>query len=107
MIYNNVNNLRKRKRKRRKKIFLQAEIDELRNKLHANKYFMEEITPELVRCKCGKEIRLDWKFRDKNLTTHGESSGCKYSNEGQQSIKKFFKPKKIRVEEENIIIKKL
>ncbi|PKY55763.1 hypothetical protein RhiirA4_505232 [Rhizophagus irregularis] len=25
---------------------------------YANKYFIEEITPELVRCKCGKEIRL-------------------------------------------------
>ena len=68
---------------------------------------MEEITPELVHCKCGKKIRLDQKFKDKNLTTHGELSGCKYSNEGQQSIKIFFKPKKIRVEEENIIIKKL
>ncbi|CAB4428803.1 unnamed protein product [Rhizophagus irregularis] len=66
---------------------------------------MEEITPELVCCKCGKEIRLDQKFRDKNLTTHGELSNCKYSNEGQQSIKVFFKPKKIRVEEENIIVK--
>ncbi|CAB4379911.1 unnamed protein product [Rhizophagus irregularis] len=98
-------NLQKRKRKRSKKIILQTDIDKLRNKLHANKYFMEEITPELVRCKCGKEIRLDRKFRDKNLTTHGELSNCKYSNEGQQSIKVFFKPKKIRVEEENIIVK--
>ncbi|CAB5196746.1 unnamed protein product [Rhizophagus irregularis] len=98
-------NLQKRKRKRSKKIILQTNIDKLRNKLHANKYFMEEITPELVRCKCGKEIRLDRKFRDKNLTTHGELSNCKYSNEGQQSIKVFFKPKKIRVEEENIIVK--
>ncbi|GES93095.1 hypothetical protein GLOIN_2v1777971 [Rhizophagus clarus] len=68
---------------------------------------MEEITPELVRCKCGKEICLDQKFRNKNLTTHGELSNCKYSNEGQQSIKVFFKSKKIRVEEENIIIKKV
>jgi len=55
MIYDNVNNLQKRKRKRRKKIFLQTEIDELRNKLHSNKYFMEEITPKLVLCKCGKK----------------------------------------------------
>jgi hypothetical protein len=68
---------------------------------------MEEIAPELVRCKCGKEIRLDQKFRDKNLTTYGELSSCKYSNEGQPSIKAFFKPKKIRVEEENIIVKKV
>jgi hypothetical protein len=68
---------------------------------------MEEITPELVRCKCGKEIRLDRKFRDKNLTTHGELSSCKYSNEGQPSIKAFFELKKIRVEEENIIVKKV
>ncbi|GBB85929.1 hypothetical protein RclHR1_12370005 [Rhizophagus clarus] len=66
-----------------------------------------KITPELVRCKCGKEIHLDQKFRDKNLTTHSELSNCKYSNKGQQSIKVFFKPKKIRVEEENIIIKKV
>ncbi|GES83162.1 hypothetical protein GLOIN_2v1777971 [Rhizophagus clarus] len=101
------NNLQKRKRKRSKKILLQADIDKLRSKLHANKYFMEEITPELVRCKCGKEIRLDRKFRDKNLTTHGELSSCKYSNEGQPSIKAFFKPKKIRVEEENIIVKRV
>ena len=61
------NNLQKRKRKRSKKILLQTDIDKLRNKLHANKYFIEEITPELVRCKCGKEIRLDRKFRDKIL----------------------------------------
>ncbi|GES83371.1 hypothetical protein RCL_jg16077.t1 [Rhizophagus clarus] len=101
------NNLQKRKRKRSKKILLQADIDKLRSKLHANKYFMEEITPELIRCKCGKEIRLDRKFRDKNLTTHGELSSCKYSNEGQPSIKAFFKPKKIRVEEENIIVKRV
>ncbi|CAB4492937.1 unnamed protein product [Rhizophagus irregularis] len=40
-------NLQKRKRKRSKKIILQTNIDKLRNKLHANKYFMEEITPEL------------------------------------------------------------
>ncbi|CAB4379380.1 unnamed protein product [Rhizophagus irregularis] len=69
-------NLQKRKRKRSKKIILQTDIDKLRNKLHANKYFMEEIIPELVCCKCGKEIRLDRKFRDKNLTTHGELSNC-------------------------------
>ncbi|GBC09810.1 hypothetical protein RclHR1_09120007 [Rhizophagus clarus] len=66
-----------------------------------------KITPELVCCKCSKEIHLDQKFRDKNLTTHDELSNCKYSNEGQQSIKVFFKPKKIRVEEKNIIIKKV
>ncbi|GBB97367.1 hypothetical protein RclHR1_02980006 [Rhizophagus clarus] len=66
-----------------------------------------KITPELVRYKCGKEICLDQKFRDKNLTMHGKLSNCKYSNEEQQSIKVFFKPKKIRVEEENIIIKKV
>ncbi|GBC04376.1 hypothetical protein RclHR1_05650004 [Rhizophagus clarus] len=65
-------NLQKKKRKRSKKIILQTDIDKLQNKLHANKYFMEEITPELVYCKCV-----------------------------------FFKPKKIRVEEENIIIKKV
>ncbi|GES99921.1 hypothetical protein GLOIN_2v1777971 [Rhizophagus clarus] len=100
-------NLQKKKRKRSKKIILQTDIDKLQNKLHANKYFMEKITPELVHCKCGKEICLDQKFRDKNLTTHGELSNCKYSNEGQQSIKVFFKTKKIRVEEENIIIKKV
>ncbi|GET03303.1 hypothetical protein GLOIN_2v1777971 [Rhizophagus clarus] len=100
-------NLQKKKRKRSKKIILQTDIDKLRNKLHANKYFMEEITPELVHCKCSKEICLNQKFRDKNLTTHGKLSNCKYSNEGQQSIKVFFKPKKIRVEEENIIIKKV
>ncbi|PKC57777.1 hypothetical protein RhiirA1_471976 [Rhizophagus irregularis] len=68
------------------------------NKLHANKYFMEEITPKLVRCKCGKEIHLDRDFRDKNLTTHGELSNCKYSGEGQQ--------KKVRYEEENTIVQK-
>ncbi|CAB4386516.1 unnamed protein product [Rhizophagus irregularis] len=107
IIYDDVNNLQKRKRKRRKKIFLQTEIDELRNKLHANKYFMEEITPKLVCCKCGKEIRLDQDFRDKNLTTHGKLSNCKYSGEGQQSIKVFFKPKKIRYEEENTIVQKV
>ncbi|CAG8702222.1 uncharacterized protein OCT59_009947 [Rhizophagus irregularis] len=107
IIYDDVNNLQKRKRKRRKKIFLQTEIDELWNKLHANKYFMEEITPKLVRCKCGKEIHLDRDFRDKNLTTHGELSNCKYSGEGQQSIKVFFKPKKIRYEEENTIVQKV
>lgn len=72
------NNLWKRKRKRSKKILLQTDIDKLWNKLHANKYFMEEITPELVCCKCGKEIRLDRKFRDKNLIILGELSGCKY-----------------------------
>ncbi|GET00254.1 hypothetical protein RCL_jg3180.t1 [Rhizophagus clarus] len=44
---------------------------------------------------------------DKNLTTHGELNSCKYSNEGQPSIKAFFKPKKIRVEEENIIVKRV
>ncbi|GES93834.1 hypothetical protein GLOIN_2v1777971 [Rhizophagus clarus] len=76
------NNLQKRKRKRSKKILLQADIDKLRSKLHANKYFMEEITPELVCCNV-------------------------YSNEGQPSIKAFFKPKKIRVEEENIIVKRV
>ncbi|GES86852.1 hypothetical protein RCL_jg20763.t1 [Rhizophagus clarus] len=70
-------------------------------------YFMKEITPKLVCCKCGKEICLDWNFRDKNLTTHGELSNCKYSGDGQQSIKVFFKPKKIRNEEENIIVKKV
>ena len=107
IIYDDINNLQKKKRKRRKKIFLQTEIDELRNKLHANEYFMEEITPKLVRCKCGKEIRLDRDFRDKNLTTHGELSNCKYSGEGQQSIKVFFKPKKSRNEDENIIVKKV
>ncbi|CAB4378488.1 unnamed protein product [Rhizophagus irregularis] len=79
-------NLQKRKRKRSKKIILQTDIDKLRNKLHANKYFMEEITPELVCCKCGKKICLDQKFRNKNLTTHGELSNCE-------------------VEEENIIVK--
>ncbi|CAB5217503.1 unnamed protein product [Rhizophagus irregularis] len=63
IIYDDVNNLQKRKRKRRKKIFLQTEIDELQNKLHANKY--------------------------------------------QQSIKVFFKPKKIRYEEENTIVQKV
>ncbi|GBB84261.1 hypothetical protein RclHR1_10890008 [Rhizophagus clarus] len=52
-------NLQKKKRKRSKKIILQTDIDKLQNKLHANKYFMEEITPELVYCKCGKEICLD------------------------------------------------
>ncbi|CAB4390314.1 unnamed protein product [Rhizophagus irregularis] len=63
-----VDNLQKRKRKRRKKIFLQTEINELQNKLHANKYFMEEeITPKLVHCKCGKKICLDRDFRDKIL----------------------------------------
>uniref|UniRef100_U9UWF4 Uncharacterized protein n=1 Tax=Rhizophagus irregularis (strain DAOM 181602 / DAOM 197198 / MUCL 43194) TaxID=747089 RepID=U9UWF4_RHIID len=46
--------------------------------------------------KCGKEIRLDRDFRDKNLTTHGELSNCKYSGEGQQ----------IRYEEENTIVQK-
>ncbi|GBB95611.1 hypothetical protein RclHR1_25770001, partial [Rhizophagus clarus] len=97
-------NLQK-KRENVVKIILQTDINKLQNKLHVNKYFMEEITPELVYCKCGKEICLDQKFRDKNLTMHGELSNCKYSNEGQQSIKVFFKPKKIRVEEENIIIK--
>ncbi|CAB4429576.1 unnamed protein product [Rhizophagus irregularis] len=100
-----INTEQNEKEKRSKKIILQTDIDKLRNKLHANKYFMEEITLELVCCKCGKEIRLDRKFRDKNLTMHGELSNCKYSNEGQQSIKVFFKPKKIRVEEENIIVK--
>ena len=68
IIYDNVDNLPKRKRKRRKKFFLQKDVDELRNKLHANKYFMEEITPRLVRCKCGKEIRCligdSWKIFD-------------------------------------------
>ncbi|PKK63546.1 hypothetical protein RhiirC2_812663 [Rhizophagus irregularis] len=68
---------------------------------------MEEITPKLVCCKCGKEIRLDQDFRDKNLTTHGKLSNCKYSGEGQQSIKVFFKPKKIRYEEENTIVQKV
>ncbi|RGB34580.1 hypothetical protein C1646_760371 [Rhizophagus diaphanus] len=107
IIYDDVNNLPNRKRKRRKKIFLQTEIDELWYKLHANKYFMKEIIPKLVHCKCGKEIRLDQDFRDKNLTTHGELSNCKYSGEGQQSIKVFFKPKKIRYEEENTIVQKV
>ncbi|CAB4393143.1 unnamed protein product [Rhizophagus irregularis] len=81
IIYDDVNNLQKRKRK--------------------------QITPKLVRCKCGKEIRLDRDFRDKNLTTHGELSNCKYSGEGQQSIEVFFKPKKIRYEEENTIVQKV
>ncbi|EXX50780.1 uncharacterized protein OCT59_009142 [Rhizophagus irregularis] len=49
IIYDDVDNLQKRKRKCRKKFFLQTEINELQNKLHANKYFMEEeITPKLV-----------------------------------------------------------
>ncbi|PKC59528.1 hypothetical protein RhiirA1_469310 [Rhizophagus irregularis] len=85
IIYDDVDNLQKRKRKCRKKFFLQTEINELQNKLHANKYFMEEeITPKLV--------------QDKNLTTHGELSNCKYSGEGQQ--------KKVRYEEENTIVQK-
>ncbi|RGB32685.1 hypothetical protein C1646_762557 [Rhizophagus diaphanus] len=62
---------------------------------------------QLVYYKCGKEICFDQKFRDKNLTTHGKLSNCKYNNEGQQSIKVFFKPKKIRVEEKNIIVKNI
>jgi hypothetical protein len=107
MIYDNVNNLQKRKRKRKKKVFSQTEVDELRNKLHSNKYFMEEITPKLVLCKCGKKIRLDRDFRGKNLTTHGELSNCKYSGEGQPSIKVFFKPKKNKNEEENVAVKKV
>jgi hypothetical protein len=107
MIYDNVNNLQKRKRKRKKKVFSQTEVDELRNKLHSNKYFMEEITPKLVLYKCGKKIRLDRDFRSKNLTTHGELSNCKYSGEGQPSIKVFFKPKKNKNEEENVAVKKV
>ncbi|RIA81307.1 hypothetical protein C1645_837226 [Glomus cerebriforme] len=79
------NNLQKRKRKRSKKILLQTDIDKLQNKLHANKYFMKEITPELVHCKCGKEIHLDQKFRNKNLTMHGELNNYNYSREGQQT----------------------
>ncbi|RIA96613.1 hypothetical protein C1645_815140 [Glomus cerebriforme] len=43
------NNLQKRKRKCSKKILLQTDINKLQNKLHVNKYFMEEIIPELVR----------------------------------------------------------
>jgi len=56
IICDDIKNLKKKKRKRKKKIFLQTEIDELRNKLHANKYFMEEITLKLVICKCSKKI---------------------------------------------------
>ncbi|CAG8724648.1 2461_t:CDS:2, partial [Funneliformis caledonium] len=86
---------------------LQKIRENLRNKLHANKYFMEEIIPKLVLCKCGKKIWLDRDFRDKNLTTHDELSNCKYSGKGQQSIKVFFKPKKSKNEDENIIVKKV
>ncbi|GBC24495.2 hypothetical protein GLOIN_2v1783228 [Rhizophagus irregularis DAOM 181602=DAOM 197198] len=77
IIYDDVDNLQKRKRKCRKKFFLQTEINELQNKLHANKYFMEEeITPKLV---------------------HGE---------GQQSIKVFFKQRKLDMKRKTQLSKK-
>jgi len=38
---------------------------------------------------------------------HSELSNCKYSREGQQSIKVFFKLKKSKNEDENIIVKKV
>jgi hypothetical protein len=35
--------------------------------LRRNKYFLELINPKLVRCICGKQIKLDRAYREKNL----------------------------------------
>ncbi|CAG8706480.1 7023_t:CDS:2 [Funneliformis caledonium] len=70
-------------------------LDEEQNKTLSSDIEMEEDDDVLL------------EEEDKNLITHDELSNCKYSGEGQQSIKVFFKPKKSKNEDENIIVKKV
>ncbi|CAH1771141.1 12974_t:CDS:2, partial [Entrophospora sp. SA101] len=45
------------------------------------------INPKLVRCICGKQIKLDYAYREKNLDCHGEAKEC---TKNIISVCKFF-----------------
>ena len=45
-------------------------------KLWRNKFFLQLITPKLMRCNCSKEVKLDRKYRPKNLISHAKSNNC-------------------------------
>ena len=59
-------------------------------KLRRNKFFLQLITPKLVRCNCGKEVKLDRKYRPKNLISHAKSSNCRVRSDNQASVLKYF-----------------
>jgi hypothetical protein len=59
-------------------------------KLRRNKFFLELITPKLIRCQCGKQIKLDRAYRDKNLRIHVKSNSCQARSNGQVSVLKYF-----------------
>ncbi|CAB5208976.1 unnamed protein product [Rhizophagus irregularis] len=59
-------------------------------KLRHNKFFLQLITPKLVRCQCGKEVKLDRKYRPKNLISHAKSSNCRIRKDNQASVLKYF-----------------
>ena len=53
---------------------LPSNICDKEKKLRRNKYFLELITPKLIRCQCDKQIKLDRAYRDKNLIVHAKSN---------------------------------
>src|SRR3989337_2629326 len=69
---------------------LPPNICDKEKKLRRNKYFLELITPKLIRCQCGKQIKLDRSYRDKNLITHARSNGCQIRSDRQVSVIKYF-----------------
>ena len=71
-------------------INLPPNICDKEKKLRRNKYFLELITPKLIRCQCGKQIKLDRAYRDKNLITHARSNGCQIRSDKQVSVMKYF-----------------
>jgi len=71
-------------------INLPPNICDKEKKLRRNKYFLELITPKLIRCQCGKQIKLDRAYRDKNLIAHARSNGCQIRSDRQVSVMKYF-----------------
>ena len=67
-----------------------SNICDKEKKLRRNKYFLELITPKLIRCQCGKQIKLDQAYRDKNLITHAKSNSCQVRSNRQVSMLKYF-----------------
>jgi hypothetical protein len=59
-------------------------------KLRRNKFFLKLMSPKLVRCQCGKEIKLDRAYRAKNLISHAKRNKCRMKTDNQVSVLKYF-----------------
>ena len=58
--------------------------------MYRNKYFLEEINSKLVQCICGKSVRLDREYRERNLISHNQCGKCGIVSDKQLSTKSFF-----------------